>query len=303
MGTKPRLGRGLNNLLKDDKFAQTAMGGAESPSPEHMSVPIDSVVKNPFQPRKLFDDAALEDLAASIREHGVLQPLLVRKLEKGGYELIAGERRLQAAGRAGLKEVPIRVCKADDKNSLEVSLIENLQREGLNPIEEADGYRMLADRFGLIQEEIARRVGKGRATVANALRLLDLQDEIREMIRLGRLSAGHAKVLLGVVIAEERLQLARRVAKEDIPVRALAAIVERMRRAPRKPRVIRPDVPAAHLNDLIERLHRHFGTAIRMSPCRTLSNGRKMKGTLEIDYFSNEELNRVLDIIGLPGGG
>lgn len=303
MATKPRLGRGLNNLLKDDKFAQTALGGAEATSPEHMSVPIESIVKNPFQPRKLFDEAALEDLTASIREHGVLQPLLVRKLEKGGYELIAGERRLQAAGRAGLKEVPVRVCEADDKNSLEVSLIENLQREGLNPIEEADGYRMLADRFGLIQEEIAKRVGKGRATVANALRLLDLQDEIREMIRLGRLSAGHAKVLLGVVIAEERLQLARRVAKEDIPVRALAAIVERMRRAPRKPRVIRPDVPAAHLNDLIERLHRHFGTAIRMSPCRTLSNGRKMKGTLEIDYYSNEELNRVLDILGLPGGG
>ncbi|NLE67246.1 MAG: ParB/RepB/Spo0J family partition protein [Lentisphaerae bacterium] len=303
MATKPRLGRGLGNLLKDDNSAQAAQAGGEPPRLEQLSVPIDSIVKNPFQPRKLFDAAALDDLAASIREHGVLQPLLVRRLEKGGYELIAGERRLKASGMAGLKEVPVRVRDADDKNSLEVSLIENLQREGLNPIEEADGYRMLSDRFGLTQEEIAARVGKGRATVANAVRLLDLQEEIREMIRRGRLSAGHAKVLLGVVIDEERLQLARRAAAEDIPVRTLAAIVERLRRAPRKPRAIRPDVPAAHLNDLIERLHRHFGTAIRMSPCRTLSNGRKMKGTLEIDYYSNDELNRVLGIIGLPEGG
>lgn len=303
MATKPRLGRGLGNLLKDDNSAQAAQAGGEPPRLEQLSVPIDSIVKNPFQPRKLFDAAALDDLAASIREHGVLQPLLVRRLEKGGYELIAGERRLKASGIAGLKEVPVRVRDVDDKNSLEVSLIENLQREGLNPIEEADGYRMLADMFGLTQEEIAARVGKGRATVANAVRLLDLQEEIREMIRRGRLSAGHAKVLLGVVIDEERLQLARRAAAEDIPVRTLAAIVERLRRAPRKPRAIRPDVPAAHLNDLIERLHRHFGTAIRMSPCRTLSNGRKMKGTLEIDYYSNDELNRVLGIIGLPEGG
>ena len=280
MATKPRLGRGLGNLLKDDNSAQAAQAGGEPPRLEQLSVPIDSIVKNPFQPRKLFDAAALDDLAASIREHGVLQPLLVRRLEKGGYELIAGERRLKASGIAGLKEVPVRVRDVDDKNSIEVSLIENLQREGLNPIEEADGYRMLADMFGLTQEEIAARVGKGRATVANAVRLLDLQEEIREMIRRGRLSAGHAKVLLGVVIDEERLQLARRAAAEDIPVRTLAAIVERLRRAPRKPRAIRPDVPAAHLNDLIERLHRHFGTAIRMSPCRTLSNGRKMKGTL-----------------------
>ncbi len=303
MATKPRLGRGLGNLLKDDNSAQAAQAGGEPPRLEQLSVPIDSIVKNPFQPRKLFDAAALDDLAASIREHGVLQPLLVRRLEKGGYELIAGERRLKASGMAGLKEVPVRVRDADDKNSLEVSLIENLQREGLNPIEEADGYRMLSDRFGLTQEEIAARVGKGRATVANAVRLLDLQEEIREMIRRGRLSAGHAKVLLGVVIDEERLQLARRAAAEDIPVRTLAARGERLRRAPRKPRAIRPDVPAAHLNDLIERLHRHFGTAIRMSPCRTLSNGRKMKGTLEIDYYSNDELNRVLGIIGLPEGG
>ena len=303
MATKPRLGRGLGNLLKDDNSAQAAQAGGEPPRLEQLSVPIDSIVKNPFQPRKLFDAAALDDLAASIREHGVLQPLLVRRLEKGGYELIAGERRLKASGIAGLKEVPVRVRDVDDKNSLEVSLIENLQREGLNPIEEADGYRMLADMFGLTQEEIAARVGKGRATVANAVRLLDLQEEIREMIRRGRLSAGHAKVLLGVVIDEERLQLARRAAAEDIPVRTLAAIVERLRRAPRTPRAIRPDVPAAHLNDLIERLHRHFGTAIRMSPCRTLSNGRKMKGTLEIDYYSNDELNRVLGIIGLPEGG
>lgn len=305
MAVKPRLGRGLGNLLKEEKFATTVQTPppVEAPRADPDTVPIKTIVKNPLQPRHIFDESALDDLAASIREHGVLQPLLVRKLGKGGYELIAGERRLQAAQRAGLAEVPIRVCDVDDKNSLELALIENLQRENLNPIEEADGYRVLAEKFGLIQEEIARRVGKGRATVANALRLLELQEEIRNMIRSGRLSVGHAKVLLGVVIDEERLHLARRAIAEGIPVRVLETMVERLRREPRKPRMMRPDVPTAHLNDLIDRLHRHFGTAIRMSPCRTLANGKKVKGTLEIDYFSNDELTRVLDIIGLGEGG
>ena len=241
---------------------------------------------------------ALEDLTHSIREHGVLQPLLVRRVEDR-YEVIAGERRLRAAQAADIREVPVVIMDVSDRGALELALIENLQREDLNVIEEAEGYRTLAEKFEMTQEQIAQRVGKGRATVANALRLLDLPDAVKQKVAEGALSPGHAKVLMGLTIPREQELLAERVVKEGLSVRALEKVVARLRRLPKKPRAQRSDIPEEHLQYLLERLHQHLGTAVRITPCRTLANGRKAKGHLTIDFYTNEELDRLLTVFGL----
>jgi ParB family chromosome partitioning protein len=263
-------------------------------------VPVTAIDKSPWQPRREFGAGALEDLAASIREQGLIQPLVVRRV-KGRYELIAGERRLRAAGLAGLETVPVLTIDVSDQEALELALVENLQREDLNVIEEAEGYRQLANRFNLTQEQIATRVGKGRATVANALRLLDLSEVIRTLLARGQLSAGHAKVLLQLESAKEREQLAHRVAREGISVRELERMVARQARpAPRRKSVdSRADLPRDHLHYLTEKLHHHFGTGVRVTPSSTLPNGKKTKGTIEIDFFSNDELGRLLEILGV----
>jgi ParB family chromosome partitioning protein len=246
----------------------------------------------------MFAEEALADLTASVREHGILQPLLVRPAGDG-YELIAGERRLRAATAAGLDSVPVVVMEATDIGSLEIALIENLQRENLNPIEEAEGYRELADGFSLTQEEIALRVGKARASVANAMRLLSLPDEVRAMLADGRLSTGHAKALMALEIPQEQLLTARRVVDEGLSVRALEKLIRRTASSPLRPRAAKPDLPAAHIRYLSEKLHSHFGTSIRIQPCKTFANGKKGKGCIEIDFFSNDDLDRVLNLLGL----
>lgn len=295
MPAKRGLGRGLGALIKD---GTPAPGPAPADSSGVRSVAIDQVSRNQWQPRREFDREALEDLTSSVRERGVLQPLLVRETADG-FELIAGERRLRAAADAGLAEVPVIVLKADDEESLEIALVENLQRQDLGPLEEAEGYRTLIDKFGLTQDQVAQRVGKARASVANALRLLTLPDEVQDGLRAGDLSPGHAKVLLGVDIAQEQLALARRVVAEALSVRNLEKLVERARRAPRKPRAARGDIPHEHLTYLAEKLHTHFGTSVRISPTRTFANGKKGKGTLEIDFFSNDDLDRLLSLFGI----
>lgn len=262
------------------------------------TVALTSIVRNRLQPRQTFDEDALADLTASVREHGVLQPLLVRPDEKG-YELIAGERRLRAATAAGLHEVPVVLMEASDMSSLEIAMIENLQRENLNPIEEAEGYRELADGFSLTQEEIATRVGKSRASVANAMRLLALPDEVRAMLADGRLSVGHAKALLTLEIPQEQTLLARRVVDEGLSVRALEKVIKRATTKPIRPRATRSDLPASHIRYLSEKLHARFGTSIRIEPCKTFANGKKGKGHIEIDFFSNDDLDRVLELLGI----
>jgi ParB family transcriptional regulator, chromosome partitioning protein len=263
-----------------------------------LKVPIGRVRPSPWQPRRAFEEEALNDLTASIRQRGVLQPLLVRAVE-GGYELIAGERRLRAATSAGLGEVPVLVLEAADHDSLELALTENLQRADLNVMEEAAGYQLLAERFALTQEQIADRVGKARASVANTLRLLLLPPEVRRLVSEGQLSAGHAKALTSLEIPEEQLLLARRAVDESLSVRAIEKLVLKARRAPRKPRATRSDIPPAHLADLSDRLHAHFGTSVRIAPSRTYANGKKGKGSIEIDFYSNEELDRILSILGV----
>jgi len=270
----------------------------EPPAQGARKVPVERIRRNEYQPRHRFDEQALADLTESVRTHGVLQPLLVRP-DGDAYELIAGERRLRAAGEAGLQEVPVIVMEAQDVDALELALIENLQREDLNVIEEAQGYRTLVNRFGLTQEQVAQRVGKGRPTVANALRILTLPEEVKELVSNGALSAGHAKVLTGLEIEKEQALLAKRVVDEGLSVRLLEKHVQRLKAPPRKPRASRSDLPPTHVSHLSDRLHRHFGTSVRLSPCKTYANGKKGKGSIEIDFYSNDDLTRILELIGL----
>jgi ParB family chromosome partitioning protein len=262
------------------------------------AVPVEQIRHNAFQPRRAFAPESLAELTDSIRAHGILQPLLVRAVAEG-YELIAGERRLRAARDAGLREVPVIILQTEDVGALELALVENLQREDLNPVEEAEGYRALGQRFGLTQEQISERVGKARASVTNALRLLQLPEEARDLLASGQLSAGHGKLLTGLEIAEEQLILARRAVEEDLSVRQLEELIRKMRRAPRRPRAARNDLPTSHVSHLCDLLHARLGTHVRLRSCRTYANGKKGKGTLEIDFYSNEDLDRILDILGI----
>lgn len=300
MVLKHGLGRGLNALIKEVPAASS------SPSPVFpanatgiMSVPVDRIRDNPFQPRKRMTPESLEDMVQSIRTHGVLEPILLRRV-KDHFELIAGERRLRASRQAGLKIVPAVVKETvSDQDALELALIENLQREDLNAIEEAEGYQQLTDKFTLSQDDIAKRVGKARATVTNALRLLSLPGDVKQMVIEGRLSSGHAKVLLGVEIDAEKRLMARRIVAEGWSVRMLEKAVARLGRAPRKPRAVSIDIPASHLQFLSDKLHRHFGTSVRIYPPKTLANKKKVKGAIEIDFFSSEDLTRILEVLGL----
>lgn len=295
------LGRGLGALIKETPTPEEGAGSAAQAG--ITTVPTNHVHKSPWQPRRHFAPEALDELVRSVHERGVLQPLLVRRLtprdETEEFELIAGERRLRAAQEAEVEEVPVIIMDVSDGEALELALVENLQREDLNIIEEAEGYAALADTFHLTQDEIAQRVGKARTTVANCLRLLGLPDSIKQLLAEGQLSAGHAKVLLGVEIPEEQALLARRTAKEGLSVRVLEQLVARHRGTPKKPRTEKPDIPADHLKYLVDRLHQHLGTSVRVTPCKTLANGKKSKGSIEIDYYSNEELDRLLQLLGL----
>ncbi len=303
-GKHKGLGRGLDALIKDGSTAKQqatkkvvpARATAE-PQKGVREVATSAVVASPWQPRTVFDSASLSELVESVKVHGVLQPLLVREVGKK-FELIAGERRLRAAQAALLKKVPVIVIEASDEKALEIALIENLQREDLNPIEEAEGYALLQKKFNLTQEKVAEQVGKARASVANALRLLELPDGIRKYVAEGLLSVGHAKVLLGVDSEKEKDLLAKRCIKEGMSVRALEKIVKKLGMPPKKPRAEKADLPGDYLQNLTDDLHRFFGTSVRISPSKTLTNGRKVKGSLEIDYHDNEELDRLLTIIG-----
>lgn len=297
MAAKQRgLGRGLGALIQDASTTTTAE--PEGSTEAAVRIPVAKIRKSPWQPRHRFEEEALAELIESVRERGVLQPLLVRKAGDD-YELIAGERRLRAAREAGREDVPVILMEVSDREALEIALVENLQRSDLNLMEEAEGYRMLGEQFGMTQEQIAHRVGKARPTVANALRLLDLPDGAKRLLAERRITPGHAKALLSLDIPEEQELLARRVVNEDLSVRSLERIVTLAKRAPRKPRAAKDDIPHRHLADLADRMQGLFGTSVRITPCRTLANGKKAKGMVEIDYFSPDELDRVIQVLGL----
>jgi ParB family chromosome partitioning protein len=256
---------------------------------------LDAIRPCPLQPRKDFAPEALQELADSIRAQGIIQPLIVRERD-GGFELIAGERRWRAAQLAGLKELPVIVREADDGAVLQLALIENLQRENLNPLEEAQGYAELIERFSLRQEDVAAQVGKSRAVVANALRLLKLPPEVQVYLRDGRLSVGHAKVILGLAEGEAQSLATARILEDALNVRQTEELVARLQRAapsaPAKPGAASSAQRDANLAALENRLRERFGTKVML-------RYRHGKGALEIRFFSDDELERLLDLVGV----
>ena len=285
------LGRGLDAL----------MGGAALQTQEAGSVtlPISQVEASLKQPRKYFDEESLADLAESIRLHGILQPIVVRRLASGYYQIISGERRWRAARMADLSEVPVIIIEADDRKAMELGLIENLQREDLNPMEEALGYQTLIKEHGLTQEEAAVRVGKSRPAVANALRLLALPQEVAALVESGKLSGGHARALLAVKDKAAQWKLAQRIIAEDLSVRQAEAAVKQLEKAPKE-----NPAPSQEVNYIAE-AEKDLGA--RLGRKIHIVTGRK-KGRLELEYYGEDDLNALLEALEqlkLPrnGGG
>lgn len=284
--------------------AAPSPAAAPAPDPHHtvFEVPVAEILRSPWQPRQSFNEDSLHELAESIKANGVIQPLICRKTPEGRYELIAGERRLRASMEAHVPKVPVILVDAEDRRAAEMAIIENIQRQDLNVIEEAEGYRTLADTFNLTQQDVADRVGKARASVANALRLLELPDEVKQLISGGLLSTGHAKLLLGLTDATEQTILGRKCVTEDMTVRTLEKLIQRRRAEAagvETKRPGKPDLPESYVRDLTDRLHKHFGTAVRLSPGVTHANGKHTKGMLEIDFYDNDDLDRILNLLGI----
>ncbi len=283
---RPALGRGMAALLSN---APPPPSASAHPGRALLSLPVEAVERSQAQPRKRFDERKLEELAASIRTHGVVEPILVRR-EGARYRILAGERRWRAAQRAGLAEIPALVREASDREAFEVALVENLQREDLNAIEEAEAFEVLVREHGLTQEAVAARVGKERSTVANALRLLKLPADVRDLVRDGRLEMGHARALLA--LPEEPLirKAALKAAREGLSVRATEALVRLMVNPPaRKPGA---GEQSAAVKDLVTRLQRRLGTR-----CRVVTR-TEQAGHLEIEYATLEALDGILSRIG-----
>jgi ParB family chromosome partitioning protein len=273
--TRQALGKGLSALLKDRE---------SSTDSDQRELDIDMLEPNRFQPRQVFSEAKLEELAQSIRAHGFIQPIVVRRTGER-YQIIAGERRWRAAQRLGLSRVPVAIKSVSEESLLEVSLIENIQRENLNPIEEASAYLRLSQEFGLTQEEVAQRTGKDRSTVTNFLRLLKLPREVQQMVLEGLLSMGHARAILGVEGEKEQLALADRAMENGWSVRQVEKIIAAHKSPvePKQTKRVDPNVRAA-----TETLERSLGTRVRI-----VEKGKK--GRIEIEYHSQEELQRLYE--------
>ena len=289
MAKRPALGKGIGALI--NSASRSAAGAKdEVEGRKYFLCPIEELKPHGMQPRKAFDDARLAELAASIKEKGVIQPLVVRKQEDH-FQIIAGERRWRAAQKAGLKDVPVVIQDVSEDWALEMALIENIQREDLNPIEEAEAYRNLMDSFDLSQEEVAKRVGRERSTVANMLRLLRLPGGVRKDVISGQLSMGHARALLALEHDEDILEAREEVLKKQLSVRDCEALVKKIKsfgkviKAPAKPE---PDPNLVHLEAALKQV---LGTQAKIVP-------KGQGGKIEISYYSNEELDRVLELLG-----
>jgi ParB family chromosome partitioning protein len=289
---KSALGKGLSALITT---RPSAIRIEAEPGEKIQQVDLSTIVPSPFQPRKDFAREALAELVESIREHGIIQPLVVRSV-RGQHELIAGERRWRAAQEAGLNQVPVITRVATDLEVIELSLIENLQRADLNPIEEAQAYARLANEFGMRQEDIAQKVGRSRASVANSVRLLDLHQEVQAWLTQGLLSVGHAKVLLALKEPHEQRAVAETVLRRSATVRATERLVARQlggTRPRRRRQSAANAATSATIDDLQNRLQEHLGTRVMVH------HGEK-RGRIEIEYYGNDDLQRVLGALGLP---
>ena len=282
MAAKPKggLGKGLGSLFEES--------GAGNSAAEPVSLPLRDIEPDKSQPRKAFDEESLAALAGSIANHGLLQPIAVRPAPAGGWRIIAGERRWRAARMAGLTEVPVVIREVSDEQAMELALIENLQREDLDPIEEAMGYQQLMERCNFTQEEAAKRLSRSRSAVANSLRLLNLPDEVIEMVRQGQLSTGHAKVILSLEGEELQTQAAKQVVKQGLNVRQTEQLCKQLAKAPKeKPLPVRPALP-----DEVElALRQVLGGPVKVQ----YKNG---KGSLKIEFYSDEQLRAFANLLG-----
>ena len=283
------MGKGLGALLGDDFSADFNMPAS--------TLPVSQIESCRNQPRKSFDQEKLEELADSIRQHGVIQPLTVRKLASGYYQIIAGERRWRAAKSAGLTEIPAVIIEADDRKVMELGLIENLQREDLNPAEEARGYRTLMEEYGLTQDQVARQMGKSRPAVANTLRLLALPDELMELLEDGSLSAGHARAILALPSPALQREAAKKVIKDQLSVRQTEALVKVMQKGkPDKPKPAEESL-SLYLGELEKDLSGRLGRKVKIAH-------RGKKGRIELEYYDSQDLEGLLALLqGLQGAG
>jgi ParB family chromosome partitioning protein len=308
MNRKKPLGRGLGSLLgpKSDVLQGPAAPTKVAPAPEKplsaavgpqtppearvWQVSIDKLLPSAYQPRNLFDKAKLEELSISIKNSGILQPIVARKLANGSFEIIAGERRWRAAQMAGLHEVPVLLKTLGDRETLEMALVENIQREDLNPIEEAEAYQRLAQEFNLTQQQVAEKVGKDRATVANAIRLLQLPNEVREMVSAQAITVGHAKVLLALPSASDQVKWAKKVRDENITVRKLEKSIQEVLVPVKKESAASLDsnVTQRLISGLSDELQKMLGTKVSID----YSNS---KGKISIHFYSDEELSQIID--------
>ncbi|WP_251318688.1 ParB/RepB/Spo0J family partition protein [Flintibacter muris] len=289
--TELGLGRGLNALLGDPELPAQGEGS--------VALPISQVEPGLNQPRKRFEQGALDDLAESIRVHGIIQPLTVRRLASGYYQIIAGERRWRAAKAAGLQEVPAVIIEADDRKVMELGLIENLQREDLNPAEEARGYQTLMEEYGLTQEQVAQQMGKSRPAIANTLRLLALPDEVMTLMEEGVLSAGHARAILGAPTAALQKEAAKRVVAEQLSVRQTEALIKTLQKEkPVQPKETGPDL-SLYLGELEKDLAGRLGRKVKIAH-------KGKKGRIELEYYNEQDLETLLALLQslkAQGGG
>lgn len=281
-------GKGLEALFeqKKEEFESTASNEAV------MLIDINKIEPNKSQPRKNFSESSLEELAQSIKQYGVIQPIIVKK-SSGGYELVAGERRWRASKIAGIKEIPAIIKDYDEDKLFEIALVENLQREDLNPIEEAMGYSKLSDNFGLSQEEISKRVGKSRSAVANSIRLLSLDDNTQALVKSGKLSAGHARTIIPVDDEKQRFELAERIIEEELSVRETENIVKKIleNKKEKKTKQKLSKFNTDSYGKIEENLKNILGTNVK------LKSG-KNKGAIEIEYYSDDDLERLMALLG-----
>jgi ParB family chromosome partitioning protein len=281
--TRKALGRGIKALIPE------SMGLATVAPPTGMfEISVDEIRRNPRQPRTSMNERALQELSDSIRQRGVIEPIVVRRAGEG-YELVAGERRLSACKKAGVSRIPAIVRDAGEADAMELALIENLQREDLNPVDEARAYLTLVSEFSLTQEDLAARVGKDRSSIANCLRILKLADTVLDMIRSGAITSGHGRALLALEEPGEQLAVARKAAAKGMSVRETEALVNRLAR--RRKRASHARTRPPEIVELEEKLRKFLATAVRIS-------WRGRKGKIEIDYYSNDDLGRILEVIG-----
>lgn len=309
---KKRLGRGIGSLLGDanrpeiideptseTKTTHNSEYSSTAPENRIWHISIDKLVPGIYQPRKHFNKENIEELAASIKENGVIQPLTARKRAAGGYEIIAGERRWRAAQVAGLHEVPVIIKNITDTEALQLAIIENVQREDLDPMEEAEAYQRLMQEFSLSQQQVSEKVGKERSTIANALRLIALPNEIKDMVSKKILSVGHAKVLMAVVHKNEQIKLAKNAIEKQLSVRSLESMIKNINSAQNHEAVagaksggdpLKTDLSQRLANELSEQLQKTLGTKVQI-------NYRAGKGDLTIHFYSDEQLNAIYEKI------